>query len=221
MKNLFILFLFFVLSSKTVLSQDLTIDSPKIKFTIYGGASLPQGDFGSSSIRDEKAGFGKTGFCAMAEGSKLLTSSTDLLASVSVSLNGFDTKEVEKQMEGSGFSVSAANYINTWAMTGVKYTVPYSEKVKIYGTGQIGILFSKRPDLTISSSIFEISETSKTKLATTFAYGFGAGVQLEKINIGLRYNSGNPEYKPDESGESFDIATSSVSILQLMIGFNF
>ncbi len=85
-----------------------------------------------------------------------------------------------------GFSVSATSYINTWAMTGVKYNLPYSENVKIYGTGQIGILFSKRPDITISlGDVFSETSNFPFLIPGTIAWIVGLYLGLEAV---VEYN---------------------------------
>ena len=94
MKNLtvvyfcLVLFLVFIFSIR-ILAQD---NAPSIHFSIYGGASLPQGDFGS--INGDKAGYAKTGFSAMIEGSKILNESVNLTSTISNSINSIDDSEM-------------------------------------------------------------------------------------------------------------------------------
>jgi hypothetical protein len=188
-----------------------------MRFSLYGGASLPQGDFGSTN--GDKAGYAKTGFCVMIEGSKNLNESLNWISSVSLALNSLDESEMENKL--SGFTVSSGNYITTWVMTGVGFETVASPSVKIYGIGQIGLLLSSFPDIKLSSGGTSITQT--TKMGTSFAYGFGAGVIITKINIGIRYYSGEPEY---EQTASYGNVTGSAkvkmpaTVLQLLIGFN-
>jgi hypothetical protein len=218
MKNLtyyfsFVLFLVFTFSNSIFAQENI---SP-MRFSLYGGASLPQGDF--SSTNGDKAGYAKTGFCVMIEGSKNLNESINWISSISLALNSLDESEMESKL--SGVSVSSGNYITTWAMTGVGFETVASPTVKIYGAGQIGLLLSSFPDITLSSGGTSVTQT--TEMGTAFAYGFGVGVIINKINIGLRYYTGEPEYteKASYGGISNTFkAKLPATVLQLLIGFN-
>lgn len=217
MKSMFLLLAFFLLTSNCAFAQEEVERISLMKFSLYGGASLPQGDFGSTS--GQKAGYGKSGFCAMIEGSKILSPNIFWSSSVSLSVNSLDETEIQKQL--GGIPVSAGRYVTTWIMTGLKFGAPTSENAGIYGIGQIGILFSSFPDITLSYMDQSITQT--TKPAAAFAYGFGAGVQFDKINIGLRYYTGEPEYKQSaSSGEYSGSAKVSLpaTLLQLMLGIS-
>jgi hypothetical protein len=218
MKNLsyyfgMILFLLFTFSN-SVFAQDNT---NQMRFSLYGGAALPQGDF--SSTNGDKAGYAKTGFCVMIEGSKNIAESINWVSSVSLASNSLDESEMESKL--SGISVSSGNYFTTWAMTGVGFETVASTSVKIYGAGQIGLLLSSFPDITLSSGGTSITQT--TKMGTAFAYGFGVGMIINKINIGIRYYTGEPEYteKASYGGISNTYkAKLPATVLQLLIGFN-
>lgn len=208
-----ILFLLFTFSN-SVFAQDNT---NQMRFSLYGGAALPQGDF--SSTNGDKAGYAKTGFCVMIEGSKNIAESINWVSSVSLASNSLDESEMESKL--SGISVSSGNYFTTWAMTGVGFETVASTSVKIYGAGQIGLLLSSFPDITLSSGGTSITQT--TKMGTAFAYGFGVGMIINKINIGIRYYTGEPEYteKASYGGISNTYkAKLPATVLQLLIGFN-
>lgn len=209
----FVLFLVFILSNNILAQENI---SP-FHFSLYGGAALPQGDF--SSTNGDKAGYAKTGFCAMIEGSKNIAESINWVSSVSLASNSLDESEMESKL--SGISVSSGNYITTWFMTGIGFETVASPSVKIYGIGQIGLLLSSFPDITLSSGGTSITQT--TEMGTAFAYGFGVGVIINKINVGIRYYSGEPEYTETASyagvTNTFK-AKLPATVLQLLIGFN-
>ena len=209
------LFLVFIFSN-SIFAQENT--SP-MRFSLYGGAALPQGDF--SSTNGNKAGYAKIGFTAMVEGSKILSESVNWTSSIALAINSLDESEMENKLSGTGITVSSGNYITTWAMTGVGFETVASPSVKIYGIGQIGLLLSSFPDITLSSGGTSITQT--TKMGTAFAYGFGAGVIINKINLGIRYYSGEPEYTETASyggiTNTFK-AKLPATVLQLLLGFN-
>ena len=84
MKNsicFYFIFLFSVfLFSQCIFAQK---NITPMRFNLYAGASLPEGDF--SSIHGEKAGFANAGFCGLIEGSKFIGESVTWVSSVSLS----------------------------------------------------------------------------------------------------------------------------------------
>jgi len=222
-----VLFLLLILGSN-VFAQEST---SSMHFSLFGGLALPQGDFGSASNAkyENKAGFANTGFCAMVEGSKNLNESVMWVSSLSLALNGLDESAMKSDYFGSDYKVTAGSYLTTWAMTGIGYETAISPTINIYGVGQIGLLLSSFPDIKVSYQ-GSPEATATTKGGTSLAYGFGAGVIINKINIGLRYYSGEPEYEhPIDyyyhtyQGE-FTTTTEKVkmptTVLQLMVGIN-
>jgi len=208
-----VLFLLFTFSNIVFAQESIT----PLRFSLYGGAALPQGDF--SSTNGDKAGYAKTGFCVMIEGSKNIAESINWVSSVSLASNSLDESEMESKL--SGISVSSGNYITTWVMTGVGFETVTSPSVKIYGSGQIGLLLSSFPDITLSFGGTSVTQT--TEMGTAFAYGFGVGIIINKINIGIRYYTGEPEYTEKASyggiTNTFK-AKLPATVLQLLIGFN-
>ncbi len=203
-----------------------------IRFSLFGGIALPQGDFGSTTNakNEYKAGFANTGFCAMIEGSKNLNESVMWVSSLSLALNSMDESAIQSPY-GKDYKVTAGSYLTSWAMTGIGFETAISSTINIYGVGQIGLLLSSFPEVKVSYLSY-IDETTTTKMGTSFAYGFGAGVIINKFNIGLRYYSGKPEYEQSTStvhrsdmGTSTRASTKKVqmptTVLQLMVGINF
>ena len=217
-----VLFVLLITLTVTLVAQDEPENMEKMRISLFGGASLPQSDFGSTS--SQKSGFAKTGFCAMLEGSKRMDQSLNWTSSVSLSINGTDEAVLQSQAQqvfGSGTTVTAGSYVTTWVMTGLKFESPTSSTGGIYAMGQIGILFSSFPDMTFSNSGSSITQTAS--LATAFAYGFGGGFQTEKVNIGLRYYTGEPEYEQSVSGSGISGSAKvklPATVLQLMLGVN-
>lgn len=209
----FVLFLVFILSNNICAQENAT----PMRFSLYGGAALPQGDFGSTN--GDKAGYANTGFCAIIEGSKILIESVNWTSSISFAINSLDESSMEDQ--SSGITVTTDNYITTWAMSGIGFETIASPTVKIYGLGQIGLLLSSFPDIKLSYGGESITQTKK--MGTAFTYGFGAGIIINKFNIGIRYYSGEPEYEQSASYSGVS-STAKVkmpaTILQLLVGFN-
>ncbi|MDP3148905.1 MAG: hypothetical protein Q8N83_07220 [Ignavibacteria bacterium] len=208
---LFIVLLF----SNSIFAQEET--SP-LRFSLLGGVVLPQGDFGATS--GEKGGYASTGFGGMIEMSKNLNENVNWVTSVSLDMNSIDDNTMESQWGGG--TITGGNYVTTWAMTGIGFESAASPTVKVYGVGQVGLLFSSFPDITMSSGGVSITQT--TTMGTAFAFGFGGGIKIDKINIGLRYYTGEPEYEQTATYMGVT-GTAKVkmpaTVLQLMLGINF
>lgn len=211
--------LLFVLGSpSSVLAQE---HAPQMRFSLYGGAAVPQGEFGS--ISGDKGGFANTGFCAMIEGSRVLAENINWISSVSLAINGTDEASLENDVQDiyPDITVTSGNYTTIWAMTGIGFETIASPEIRIYGLGQMGLLFSSFPDITFSSGGESISQTTTSEVA--FAYGLGTGIIINKLNISIRYYASEPEYKQSVSymGETTSAKTKMpAAILQLMFGFS-
>ena len=208
-----VLFLVFIFSNSIFAQKNTS----QMHFSVYGGAALPQGDF--SSTNGQKAGFAKTGLCGMVETTKYLNENVIWISSISLAINSLDENEMENKLSGS--TVSSGNYITTWAMTGVGFKTVVSPSVNIYGAAQIGLLLSRFPDITLSSGGKSITQT--TKMGIAFAYGFGAGVVINEINLGIRYFSGEPKYEETAryNGVTYTAKVNMpATILQLLFGIN-
>jgi len=211
-------------------------------FSLFGGIALPQGDFGSTVRDNDKAGFAKTGFCAMAEGSKNLNENVLWVSSLAFALNSADESAMKDPSDyWDEYSVSAGNYLTSWAMTGIGYETVISPTINLYGIGQLGLLLSSVPDVKISANNSNdmgsttITSNITSKMGTSFAYGFGVGIKVNKFNIGLRYYSSEPEYEQtykqsktivysgiSHTGENSETKKVQMpaSVLQLLFGIN-
>lgn len=179
---------------------------------------MPQGDFGSTS--GEKGGYASTGFGGMLEMSKNMNNNINWVTSVSMDINSMDAATMTNQW-GQG-TVTAGNYVTTWVMSGIGIESAASPTVTVYGVGQIGLLFSSFPDITLSSGGQSITQTAK--LANAFAIGFGAGFIINKFSVGLRYYTAEPEYEQSATYMGYT-GTAKVkmpaAVLQLMVGVIF
>ncbi len=201
--------------------------SPFMHLSIFGGVAFPVGDFGSTTSTN--AGFARTGYSAMLQGDKNITEAIYWTSSISVAVNSINNSALESSLDSSlglkaGYKVTVNNrgYISTLLMTGLGIETSASNPVQFYGSAQVGVLMSSFPTETISSKAYTANISTNTPFA--FAYGFGAGVIYNSINLGVRYFAGEPTYKMVTTVQSYP--TSSVmqphtKILQLMIGYCF
>ena len=186
---LFVSLFFFLFNSASGQNSVLTD-----KIGIYAFISYPQGDFGATLT--EKAGYANTGVGALAEFSKPLNGNIYWTSSLFWSMNSFDGAALQKRLSDV-FVRPEENYRTIWLMSGLSYEIPLNNKIRLYVTGQSGILFSHFPEVTVYNSRFSLKQNSDNSRA--FAYGFGAGLAYDFITFGFRYNSGEPVYEFEDT----------------------
>ena len=198
-------------------------------FSVYGGISMPQGDFGDDTGVD--AGGAKTSFgIGFDYNSPLKTKGLIWISSVTILLNGLDESDLEaalrSELPGVDFDLDVGRWINIPVLTGLKFQTEISPTLDIYGIGQTGLNFVKAPgaEITAGSVTGEMSYDT----ATSFGFCFGGGIILKEknsINIGFRYFLlGEPEIDGtiDVETESEKIQIEQpISIMMLSIGFTF
>lgn len=185
-----------------------------MSLTLFGGVSLPQGDFGAND--KQKAGYALTGFCVGLEGATPLSQEISLKGSFLISLNAMDEDEMKNQL-GSGWGVSAGSYLTSWGLVGAEFAIPAGPSSKVYAEAQAGLLFSSFPDITLSYGNASVKQTTKT--ATAFALGFGGGIRFDKVAMGIRYFSAEPEYEQSAMSSSTKVKLPA-ALLLLTLGIN-
>lgn len=169
----------------SIIKAQVNIKPYTTNYLLFWAISLPVGDFKSTT--SERAGFAKTGLCLHFEGNGSIYSNLIGYASISFDIN----KRVDQN-----------SYLTMWNMIGAGTKTKIFNDVELYGLGQIGFLFSNIPNETNFAG-------------ASFAYGFGAGVNIDQLNIGLRYYTGRTEFNPKYASGERKI---NASLLQLMIG---
>jgi hypothetical protein len=159
------------------------------KFGIFGGLSMPQGEFADDDFEDD-SGFAKMGFCIGGEYVKQLNSpGLSWVTNISVVLNGLDEDPIAEgyeEMAYEDFTADAGSYINVPIMTGLRYSTETSPTMQMYGIAQIGLNYMKYPTIELQgddgSADIEIDAT------TSFGFAIGGGIIMNnKFNIGIRY----------------------------------
>jgi hypothetical protein len=205
-----------LLAIQPVISQDFEDTTPKISVTLFGGASLPQGEFANSNTQE--AGYGATGYTGSLEVSSRKNPALSWTSTFSVVMNPLDVDEMQKQA-GSSYTISGGSYTGLWGLTGIKFNAPVSPTAEFYGQAQGGLLHSSFPDLDVTFMGTTVKQTATSKI--TFGFGVGAGVQMKNLNIGIRYYSAKPEYEQTASGGGITVKASvklPMTVLLLMVG---
>ena len=171
---------------------------PKGQVSLFGGVSIPSGDFASTS--GTTPGYAKTGYGFGAQYNYFLPNSIFWSLSLNLAFNPMDESAV-RQAIGVPSTVSAdiSSYSTITPMVGFGFYSSSNPDVIFYGQGQIGILFGSTPDIKFSSGSVSVTQSSAS--STAIAYGFQAGVTISgKISLSARYISGKPKYKVTASG---------------------
>lgn len=182
-------------------------------FTVYGGISIPTGDFGDDNgARDD--GFANVGFNLNGEYVSFFEDTPELgwVSSLGININGGD-----QDLRSGIQDVDIGSWINIPLLTGVRYQHNLDNGNPIYAQAKIGINFSKAPKIELN----QVGNELTTNLATSFGLALGGGIIVnDKINLSLRYlGLGEPEleYESDDGGSvQFE---KPISILQLTAGF--
>lgn len=152
--------------------------------TLFGGVSIPLGDFSAPS-----GGAAKTGFAVGADGSLALSSALSWMSSVNLSVNSLDIRSVIKTHPSSRFSTSAGSWTLVWALTGLRVSGNVSPQAELFGFGQAGLLWGTFP------RISDGEEPLNFGSATAFGFAFGGGMTISCPSLSVRYLSGEPQYE--------------------------
>jgi len=227
-KYSFLILLFISIFGSGLYAQDF----PRLMhFSVFAGEVFPLSDYSSTTASN--AGYAGSGFCAMVEADKNINENVYWASSVSFAMNNFDKYSLQSSLGNNlavlignnmGFvsNVSAGMYTSTWLMTGFGFEMPVSPVVKIYSVEQIGLLISSFPGISFTN--YNTSGTLTPAAGMAFATELGAGVIIRRINLGLRYYTGEPYYKQtlSFSGSTVNVKGEfPVTILQFIIGYNF
>jgi hypothetical protein len=200
-------------------------------FSVMLGRSVPIGSFASMS--GTNSGFAKVGLCAEIKSNTSLYPRLAWINSINVSTNAFN--QVAYCDDEPNINISTGRHFTGWALTGLALDIPISDSFTPYVSGQIGLLVSSFPDITLKRHIedenliinYQMEQTAKP--ATAIAYGLTVGLKVKLIHLAIRYNYAAPRYNTTlKSGfDSYYLQTirSTMEVptgmLQFLMGINF
>ena len=202
----------------SILNENVSAqENSSMNFKIFGGASFPISDYGATS--GERAGFASIGYSIMLEGTKYLSQNVNWISSVTISTNGFDNLTLEKSLPNS--QVNAGSYNSIWILTGISPETNLSSEIKLYGLVEAGLLFSIFPAIHYYD-FYKGTKNLASQKGISLAYCLGGGVNINKINVGIRFNAGYPKYKQSFTNGLLDSREVKLPlmILQFFIGIN-
>jgi hypothetical protein len=176
------------LASGTVFSQDKRVQP--VSYGLFGGVTLPLGDFGSISTTSLSSGAANQGFAFGGSISVPVGPNLHWLSTFLVSVNQVDSRILA--LPGD-FKANLGSWATLWPLTGLEFCPPSSRDVNFHLMAQLGILNGHSPSVNITLNNILFSQPSSS--ATSFAGSIGCGVVLrKKASLDLRYLYGDPEY---------------------------
>jgi hypothetical protein len=177
------------------------------------------GDFSATS--GQKASFAKLGGIVGAE-----CYYRNFNATVAFSFNpGDDDALLNAFHSGGGSGYAAAfdgSYSNMWIMAGYSYEHPLNEQFKLYGFGQVGLIYAMPPKMNYRQG--NTTWTWESDNAAGFAWGLGVGVKINnQFLAGLRYYTAEPEYTQRAVGYPFTEVKTKLpcALFAITVGYMF
>lgn len=205
--------------------------SSPVKFGIFGGVSIPTGDFGEDKSFNLETGKGD-GFATVGFGGGLEllypvgTPGLNWHTTAGFLYNGFDDTELLNYIDDDDAEVDAGSYYIIPVITGLSYQAQLSPTLDALIIGQLGLSFIKKTTMELSYPGFDEYLDVEFGMATSFSFGVGAGLLFnDKFNITFRYlGCGEPEFDVtfDEDGDTYDgEAEISVAVFLISVGVYF
>ena len=162
---------------------------------VYGGLSLPTGEFASTSLSDMSAGLARPGLAEGLEFTSEVVPSFEVGVMVGVSVNSMD----DTGMDAYFHSILPYATVNTgsWILIpfvgSAGFSIHTSPWLDLFGRGYAGVVIGNSPDMTVSGSGNSVHQISGTSLVA--GYGAGVGVLIShQYSICVRYLTCEPEY---------------------------
>jgi hypothetical protein len=196
---------------------------PQNHMTLFGGYSIPFGDYGDSY--GNKAGLATNGPCFGIEHTISINRYANFSVNAFYIINGVNEANMEnyvKRMDVNAIDIDAGSYTNIIIMPGIGLKSIDDPRLDVYASAQAGIAFINAPDLEMRSENTWLT----MELNTTSSFGFGIGVGLifyQKLNLGVRYlNLGEPKMTPHTKVGKSLVKTPSarqpISMFLLLLG---
>lgn len=189
-----------------------------MKFSLGLGLSTPAGSFAETSGKD--AGYATMGFAVLLDAKSDQGKYLSWMSTLDLSINQFDESTLSGKL--GDVTVSAGSYVILWFMTGPEFHIPISPTENFYVFGQGGMVFSNYPNLKITYRYFTMNQSTDLGIAPGFSVG--AGVNLTRVNLAIRYIAAKPEYTLS-NGTTYISGASKITIpntlWEFTVGYNF
>jgi hypothetical protein len=193
-RSFFVLVLILVVGLTSVLNAQLantTSGTPRGGFMLFGGLSMPNGEFGKTD--GDNAGFAKTGYFGGAEIMFSVAPSIGIVLDGRYIMNKYDDSQIAKQLASyPGLSASVGSYTGILPMGGIRlYT---TGPLGLFVDAQAGYMFAKSPEITITG--LGVNEKVDAVSGKALAYGGSAGIDIgNTLIVGASYLICKPKFE--------------------------
>jgi hypothetical protein len=180
MKRILLLFCLCVLSLNSWAGEGFT---EKGFFAIRTGLSVPQGNFGSLSANNQKAGLAVKGFHVAAEYGNFLNDYFGLSGTFGIRRHDLDLYEVNRAAMGPKL-YAQSKWRTSYLLGNVLIKYPVSQAFSVYLKGGAGLTFNTLPQVTTTPT----GQTDQKVTAEALAYGWGGGIKSiveNRVGFGL------------------------------------
>ena len=190
------------------------------KFSIYGGVSLPMGDFAKKWGEGDDKGLGaaKTGWSA---GIQFVTGGTvGLIIDGNYSQNKLDLPTSYTTMPGKYEWVGWSSIL---ALAGIKIGTDNSSGANFFVAPLVGALFGTSPKIDFTPAGSSTS-TNWQPAGTGTAVAYGGALQLifgEHVTLGAKYIASKPKFKTTIDGKDYESDPMNITFLLVSLGFAF
>jgi hypothetical protein len=187
------------------------------KFSIYGGISLPMGNFAKKEGSIYENGYAKLGWSA---GIQFVTGGTiGWIIDGNYSQNKFDLPTSATTIPGKYEWVGWSSIL---ALTGIKIGTDNSTGTNFFIAPLVGALFGKSPSLDFTPPG---SSTSENITPSASGTGFAYGATVEAIfgghvTLSAKYIASKPKFKYSVDGQDYD-NDQKIALLLVSIGVGF
>jgi hypothetical protein len=184
MLRVLLVILFAILLASPVAAQ---LNKGDFWFGVNAGLSMPLGDYGDDKGND--AGGATLGFFAAGDFDYVI-SSVGLIwtSSLTIIRNGFDGDALGYH---SSVDVDAGGWWQVPVLTGLRYEAAVSPTIKLFGQGQIGLIYAMPPDADLSEG--NVTAEYESDSGISFGFRLGGGVVFNDrftANLGILLSNG-------------------------------
>ena len=207
-------------SQRGMQGQNSTNEGAGAKFSIYGGISLPMGDFAKKWGEGDDKGLGaaKTGWSA---GMQFVSSgAVGIILDGNYSQNKLDLPTSYTTMAGK---YEWTGWSSILALAGLKLGTDNATGSNFFISPLVGALFGTSPKVDFTPAGSSAS-TSWMASGTGTAVAYGGALQIlfgEHINLSAKYIVSKPKFKGSVNGQDYESDPMNITFLLVSLGFAF
>jgi hypothetical protein len=210
MKKILLLLAVATLTCFVIQGQGQTNGHQKTGFlTLTGGPSIPLGDFASTDLYNEQAGFAKTGLNLDLQGGYYFTKNVAVSGSAFFSQYTLDeqklTEQFAQEFPGSQFTLSVDHWQYYGIVVGPMITLDLSPRTFLDFDFMTGLANANSPKTEVTLEGTQATQSEDWTAVVPLRIGTTARFQIGKkgyLGAGLHYMYMKPEFEATVAGET-------------------